>query len=329
MPELEIKNFKSIKYFKQDCQRVNIFIGEPNSGKSNILEAFGLFSFAQFSNYGSELRQFVRHLRPTNLFYDDFIESPISFQIGNLSLNLSFQRGGFAGEASNTLNNSKTSVSLIHGDFNNLSIAGTGPAINNTPLVKYYKFEVLNNFPRPESEFLLPPVGRNLLSLLLTNHEIRSISNSIFSRFGLKLVLKPHENAIEIIKQVEDILISYPYPLVSDTLQRLIFYLSAILSSKDSILVFEEPEAHTFPYYTKYLAEIIALDESNNQYFIATHNPYFLEPLIEKTAQGDLNIFITYFEDYQTKVRLLSQSELQDLMKLDIFSNFDRYVKTS
>jgi len=41
---LEIKNFKSIKQLELDCKRVNIFIGGPNSGKSNILEGIGILS---------------------------------------------------------------------------------------------------------------------------------------------------------------------------------------------------------------------------------------------------------------------------------------------
>ncbi len=43
--KLEIKNFKSIKHLELDCKRVNIFIGKPNVGKSNILEALGIFSW--------------------------------------------------------------------------------------------------------------------------------------------------------------------------------------------------------------------------------------------------------------------------------------------
>lgn len=35
---LGIRNFKSIKDLDLDCRRVNLFIGEPNTGKSNILE---------------------------------------------------------------------------------------------------------------------------------------------------------------------------------------------------------------------------------------------------------------------------------------------------
>jgi hypothetical protein len=41
---LEIKNFKSIKHLKLDCKRVNVFIGKPNTGKSNLLESVGIFS---------------------------------------------------------------------------------------------------------------------------------------------------------------------------------------------------------------------------------------------------------------------------------------------
>ena len=38
---LEIKNFKSVEHLELSCRRVNVLIGEPNTGKSNILEALG------------------------------------------------------------------------------------------------------------------------------------------------------------------------------------------------------------------------------------------------------------------------------------------------
>jgi AAA15 family ATPase/GTPase len=321
--EFEISNFKSIKYLKQQCKRINIFIGEPNAGKSNILESLGLISFTQFSQYGSKLSDFVRYLRTTNLFFDDNIEEPISVRLGDLNLTLKFQNNSFLGN----IIYKNTECSTISGDFNNVNTIHSN--LNGVPRINYYNYSTLPVFDRPESVSLLPPNGRNLVSLLLTNRNLRSLTNTIFSRYGLKLVLKPHENQIEIIKQVEDILISYPFQVVSDTLQRVIFYLSAVLSNKDSILVFEEPESHAFPYYTKYLAEIMALDKNNNQYFIATHNPYFLEPIVEKTPLQDLSVFITYFENYQTKLRLLTENELSDLLNIDIFSNLDKYLSTN
>ena len=42
---LNIERFKSIRTLELSCRRVNVFIGEPNTGKSNILEALGLLSW--------------------------------------------------------------------------------------------------------------------------------------------------------------------------------------------------------------------------------------------------------------------------------------------
>ncbi len=137
-------------------------------------------------------------------------------------------------------------------------------------------------------------------------------------------MIEPSSNDLKIVKESEDLLIMYPYETISDTIQRLIFYLSIILTNKNSIIAMEEPEAHTFPYYTKYLAELIALDDSN-QYFITTHNPYFLLTLIEKTDKRDLAVYITHYEDYQTKAKKLSEKKLEELLDLgsSAFFNLD------
>ena len=43
--KLSIANFKSIRQLDIDCKKINLFIGEPNTGKSNILEALALLSW--------------------------------------------------------------------------------------------------------------------------------------------------------------------------------------------------------------------------------------------------------------------------------------------
>lgn len=123
-------------------------------------------------------------------------------------------------------------------------------------------------------------------------------------------------------------LISFPYSTISETLQRIIFYLTAIYSNKDSVLAFEEPESHAFPYYTKYLAERIALDKNQNQYFISTHNPYFLTSILEKTPKKELAVFLTYFEHHQTKVKPLSQRDIEEILDrgVDAFFNIERFL---
>lgn len=315
---LEIQNFKSIKQLKLDCKRINILIGEPNTGKSNILETLGIFSFGAYSS-GNKFRKFVRFERTGNLFYDENLEEPVQIQLDNTMFRLLFKEGSFRGEIDSEGNR----IALYGGDYTNFSFSSGQP--EKLSPFKFYKFAVQNTFPRLESDFLLPPSGPNLMSLILAHKELRLLANDMFGRFGFELSLRPQENKIELLKRLEGITVSYPYSLVSDTLQRTIFHLFAVLSNKDSILVFEEPESHAFPYYTKHFAETIALDERNNQYFISTHNPYFLLPVLEKAPKEDVAVFITYFEDYQTKAKPLRAKDMEQIMEIDVFSNLDRF----
>lgn len=89
----------------------------------------------------------------------------------------------------------------------------------------------------------------------------------------------------------------------------------AVESNRSLPLIFEEPESHAFPEYTKKLGEKIVLD-GKNQYFLATHNPYLLLSIVEK-AKKDVNVFITYLEDYTLRVKGLDADEIRELIEYD------------
>ncbi len=322
---LEIKNFKSIKHLKLDCKRVNVFIGEPNTGKSNILETLGFFSFAYYCRYGYNFKDFVRYESTSNLFYDENLDETVEVKADDKTIEIGFHNNDLRGEVREGETEKVKQSSGLMGDYSGISM--TNAALEASSIFKSYRFAVRESYKQSESVFLLPPFGENLFSLLMVHRELKSLVTKFLSGSGLKLGFRKQERKLELIKHVEDVFISYPYSLASDTFQRLIFHLAAIVSNKDSILILEEPEAHAFPYYTKYLAEVIALDEGKNQYFISTHNPYFLEPVLEKTPKDEIGIFITYFKDYQTKVKQLSQRELGKIMELDVFLNLDRFIK--
>lgn len=327
---LSAENFKSIKNLKIDCKRLNIFIGEPNTGKSNILESIGMFSYFYYSRFGYDLQDFVRFESMGNLFYDEILDAPFVVNIGEYQIGLGFLDGRFKGSCDSLSARGDVSRSIsFDGDHKNLTVQSRHSGLNPIGMCKFYRFRSRKTFERRETEFLMPPFGDNLMSLLLSNQELRLLANQPFLSRGHRLGLRPQELKIEVIKDVDDIIISHPYHLSSETFQRLIFYMAAITTNKNSVLVFEEPEAHAFPFYTKYLAEMIALDENDNQYFISTHNPYFLMPLIEKAPVDDLAIFITYYEDYQTKVKALDRSELERLTEIDVFSNLPAFLENN
>lgn len=67
---LRIQNFKSIKDVEMKPRRVNIIIGEPNVGKSNVLEALSLLG-GMFFDKSRFMDGQIRYENLRNLFYDD------------------------------------------------------------------------------------------------------------------------------------------------------------------------------------------------------------------------------------------------------------------
>lgn len=316
--KLIVKNFKSIKELEINCKKVNVFIGEPNTGKSNILESLGFFSF--LGGYATELKKFVRFTQPFDLFFDNEIKEKILIGIDERKVNIEYKGGSFflTGITSKP-------VQLFLPITSNII---SNEIKNRFTDIKFYRFETKETFPSQNADFLLPS-GENLLIILNTNKEVRKIVGNLLSSFNLLVNLKSLENKIAISKKLEETIVSeIPYSLLSDTIQRLIYYLCAIETNKNSVLIFEEPEAHAFPYYTKYLAEIIA-DEKENQYFITTHNPYFLSSIIEKTRKDKIKIFLTYMKEGQTKVKEFEGERLDELIDydpMDLFFNIETLV---
>ena len=152
--------------------------------------------------------------------------------------------------------------------------------------------------------------------ILRSNRKIRELVSEIFKEKGYRLSLRMNYNEIEMAKDMKDTLYLYPYITISDTLLRICFYIVAMMSNKNSVLLFEEPEVHTFPYYTKYLGEQIAIDK-NNQYFIVTHNPYFLISILEKTPVKDVAVFITEMKDYQTVLKQVNEKKYSAFLEYD------------
>lgn len=347
---LQIENFKSIKDVRLDCNRVNVFIGEPNVGKSNILEAVSLLGLEYERNKEKMLSSFVRYEKFSNLFYDNDFKKTILIN-GNLggvviksfrgdgnnyNLLLSADAAMLKKAYNATTTDSfvergqKTifeNINTVHLDISKSGRSDSLQLTSSNP-VKKFAFQPLPEHKNSFSYFLVPPHGDNLFAILFDREDIYEEFVPMFEKYGQHLVLDTEQTALEIQKNIKGRIYSYPYPSVADTLQRIIFYLTAIESNKDSVLIFEEPEAHAFPPYTKMLAHRIA-DDENNQYFLTTHSPYLLKTLIENTPPSDLNVSVVYYEEYQTKVHSLSEEHVRDILfkkewDEDVFFNLDQ-----
>ena len=342
---ISIKNFKSIKDLTLKTSRVNIFIGEHNSGKSNILEALSWFSINSLAQ--DVFPEIFRFKTATDFFYDSDASKPLEIKTDELSFFLRYaknENGALMNYIEGFIYPTKSEIHAneIY-DFHNihnkltdhnfyafrLSFDGQIDHIAGGQLsspFKTYSFKKLKKFQNNFRPFLNPPYGDNIPSLLVSNKEYRDLVSSIFKEKGFRLMLKPTEVDINMAKDIEDELYVYPYTSISETLQRIIFYLLAIETNKNSSLIFDEPESNTFPMYTKQLAEIISLDDSN-QYFIATHDPYLLASLIGKTPIKDLSVFVTEMDsNYDTKVTNVPSDRFSEIMDkgFDVYFNLDK-----
>ncbi len=365
--QLRIRHFKSIENLDIKPSRINVFIGEPNVGKSNILEAIGLLGFA----YGVEsvndeiLKNYVRYEEPSNLFYDDKTETEfeiITNQVIALGKLFSHQGNPFifstfpantqfpdifdAIKESNDSNECVNLVSTALDNFSNRNIvAEFNPLVysipksytanqdfriifkNNSPFKKY-DFKKSNDISNRFPSFLIPPFGPNLFQIVKRDTDLSLEIKYIFESYGLKFRFDEKNSNFTIVKEKGLSDFTTPYSSMADTLQRLIFYFAAIDSNANSILILEEPEVHSFPPYTRNLAERI-VNADQNQFFIATHSPYMLEALMEKSNEEELSIWLTYYEDHETKVKLIPHQLLKNLQAFsyDVFFNLDQLLE--
>lgn len=321
---LEIKNFKSIKHLALDCKRVNVFIGKPNVGKSNILEAMGLFSSEFFAE---NLGDLIRMKKIDDLFFDFFLSDKISIKLNNklhLTLSLKNERSDLAAFLL-TIYEDNTLIESIPLIREGLIKWKESNYIKNV-FTKYYRFSAFEPKDAKLKGYLCPPFGENLFEIVTNYREIRSRIVAMLKEQNLEFVSLINERDFKLQKNIDGFVTQYPYSSIADTFQRFIFYLAAIESNKDAVLIFEEPEVHSFPPYVKELAERIAY-KKENQFFISTHSPYLLNTLISRLDSSELTIFLTYYKDYQTFVKPLSEESIQEVRDLgvDVFFNLDRF----
>jgi hypothetical protein len=191
---------------------------------------------------------------------------------------------------------------------------------------KRYIFKRFSESGLYNTDYLYPPFGVNLLRVLELHSDLRKVFGSWFEQYNLKLVMDRNSNAVRVQKETgENEVFSLPYSSIADTLQRIIFYKTAISSNTNSVLIFEEPEAHAYPpYIAEFTQEVI--QSNTNQFFMATHSPIVVNDFLEN-AIDDLAIFMVDYQQGQTVLKGLSIEEIHEVYKygIDLFFNGESY----
>jgi len=173
---LEIVNFKSVRHLRLSCRRVNVFIGKPNTGKSNILESIGLLSHICYGNLGS----FIGMEDVLDLFYDRDLSGDVVVKVEmedyTGTLRVRHSDGWIQGLYTVEAPSEKRVINVFDYDYSGRGILSL---LGDLGIFEFYRFRVRSSFPSTEPRFLLPPFGENLLAVLMSNKRLRRMVRDI------------------------------------------------------------------------------------------------------------------------------------------------------
>ena len=332
---VHIKNFKSIKDLGLNCSRINVFVGKPNVGKSNILEALDLAYLSSMlgENKSREmegydlinLKEFFRVNSPKDLFYHGNVQEDVELIFPKeIAIKIRYKE-----ENSRGLFSVETSTGSFT-EFDKNFVPEKSSSFFSSPIVPYkYKEHIQYQDSNNHLTTLTAPYGNNMIEFIKSNEPFRDFLSDMIDRKDIELNLDEANHKISIqLRRGKNVVYPLPYQALADTLKRVIFYLAAI-ESKQDIITLEEPEVHSFPPYISMLGDkIIAAHET--QFFIVTHSPTLLTNLIENTPKEDLSVFVCSYDEIKqsTTAKKLSLEDLSELLNygVDIFFNINRYL---
>ena len=327
---VKIRNYKSVQSLDLDCKRYNVFVGDTSTGKSNIIEALSLMSEGIVQvrpplDFPSSMdKRAIRYERLTELFTNADMRSPVRIEVDGISLLVEFDASAervtfMYFDADQRIWDSEYRVT---GEA--LSGGGSYTALS---MLRRYQYDAAVSFRSSFSDHLAPPDGYNLSAVLLNNTALLSEIDEIMS--AKDIFISIDRDTYRITQRIDitrNVSAHLSWATISETIKRYVFLYTAIRTNQNAVLLLDEPEQNTFPFYTAHIAEIMAR-EKTNQYFITTHNQYLLSALLDKAPADEIQVFATFRKDRYTEVRAIPADQLQDLMQYDLYLNLDKLAE--
>jgi hypothetical protein len=337
--ELQIRNYKSVRAADLNCKRVNVFIGPPYTGKSNVLGAIALLNiFGDRSNeipgYNEEeLFQMLGVSCWAKIFWRTPDEDPYS----KPKYPVVIRAVEMGGEEVTVRVDNEMEVrpgieeGVEEDDFHPVECSGSRVAyavrlslayelVSSTDLTRFmfYRFHPRHLDDRPlfpDRDFLVPPFGDNLEFLLNRDKELKRLievyGGDVYNGLEVEQSLRGYLYEDRAASFKSGTIKGITFRSLSESLQRFIFYLTAVYYNWWRVVAIDDLDP-VYPPFSRCIARAIATKRSN-QYFISTHDPYFLICLMRELPTKELDVFATKLEGGETKVRAVTE-ELEEAL---------------
>jgi len=331
--ELQIRDYKSVRAADLSCKRVNVFIGPPCSGKSNILQAIALLNIFGDRNCMYDDEE-LNWMLGTSCWADVFwgglkeyhysgetkppVKYPVSIRASQKSGETVTVKVDNAIEIRPAIEDIDVEEEEYHPvECSSSTVAYVVPfsfayeLLSRTDLRRFafYRFRLRQRgdpvpayVPEEEKDFLAPPFGYNLGLILNCNGRLRRRIEDHTYKLGFEEPTLTNNN-IALFKDGRMEVITFNS--LSESLQRFIFYLTAVYHNRWMVVAIDDLDP-IYPAFSACIAKAIATNRSN-QYFISTHDPLFLIRLLREVPTEELNVFGTELDGGETKVSVLTE----------------------
>ncbi len=308
---VEINKFRAIKQLTlSDLSRINILVGDNNSGKTTFLEAIQLLFVSSDLNAVKRVINQRTILNPSSAnFYTSFMKLfNVEQDTNHLDLDiyaetedgkLEFEIEGKEKEITGTYALSLVSepsrkkkqeyvpeqASLFTGRI----IAGRGENTEETP-IKCTSLDRTNSLPAKKGEIqYISSFGHlryDLLQNIVDNPEYKSLAINILNQFDESIAdicYTKEDDGTFLETIITKNGVKMPFSIYGDGIKKILFILNKLFDASDSILLIDEIETGLHKkYYDIMFPIIFALAERLNvQLFIATHSIEAIDAILK------------------------------------------------